>query len=81
MHPASTTPTENAYGPVFFRYSAVPTLDLLIYISWFLRSSIFLVGFYTYTKVAVIHMPSDVILLSENYAWWDKEEDDMYNEQ
>ncbi|QQK81100.1 hypothetical protein HUG20_15145 [Salicibibacter cibi] len=24
MHPALTTPTENAYVPVFFRYSAVP---------------------------------------------------------
>ena len=27
------------------------------------------------------YMSRDVILLSENYAWWDNEEDDIYNEQ
>lgn len=27
------------------------------------------------------YMANDVILLNENYSWWDNEEDDIYNEQ
>jgi|GEM_PF-3344851 len=27
------------------------------------------------------YMDKDVILLGENYSWWDNEEDDIYSEQ
>ena len=27
------------------------------------------------------YMTKDVVLLGENYSWWDTEEDDIYNEQ
>lgn len=27
------------------------------------------------------YMSKDVILLNENFSWWDNEEDDIYNEQ
>ncbi|MDC3414707.1 hypothetical protein NC797_06615 [Aquibacillus sp. 3ASR75-11] len=32
-------------------------------------------------KIKEKYMTSDVILLNENYSWWDNEEDDIYNEQ
>lgn len=32
-------------------------------------------------KVKEKYMTTDVIFLGENYSWWDKEEDDIYNEQ
>lgn len=27
------------------------------------------------------YMAEDVVLLGENYSWWNNEEDDIYNEQ
>lgn len=27
------------------------------------------------------YMATDVILLGDNYSWWDNEEDDIYNER
>jgi len=32
-------------------------------------------------KIKEKYIASDVILLNENYSWWDNEEDDIYNEQ
>lgn len=32
-------------------------------------------------KIKEKYMSTDVILLGENYSWWDNEEDDVYNEQ
>lgn len=32
-------------------------------------------------KIKGKYMARDVILLSENYAWWDNEEDDICNDQ
>lgn len=32
-------------------------------------------------KIKEKYMSKDVILLNENYSWWDNEEDDIYNEQ
>jgi len=32
-------------------------------------------------KIKEKYMATDVILLGENYSWWDNEEDDIYNEQ
>lgn len=32
-------------------------------------------------KIKEKYMDQDVILLGENYSWWDNEEDDIYNEQ
>jgi len=32
-------------------------------------------------KIKEKYMTEDVILLGENYSWWDNEEDDIYNEQ
>lgn len=32
-------------------------------------------------KIKEKYMSEDVVLLGENYSWWDKEEDDIYNEQ
>lgn len=32
-------------------------------------------------KIKEKYMVEDVILLGENYSWWDNEEDDIYNEQ
>jgi len=32
-------------------------------------------------KIKEKYMAKDVILLGENYSWWDNEEDDIYNEQ
>ncbi|MBU6081772.1 MULTISPECIES: hypothetical protein [Bacillaceae] len=32
-------------------------------------------------KIKEKYMTPDVILLGENYSWWDNEEDDIYNEQ
>lgn len=32
-------------------------------------------------KIKEKYMAKDVILLNENYSWWDNEEDDIYNEQ
>lgn len=32
-------------------------------------------------KIKDKYMSGDVILLSENYAWWDNKEDDIYNEK
>ncbi|NWQ44617.1 hypothetical protein MLOOGBEN_28440 [Bacillus sp. EB106-08-02-XG196] len=31
-------------------------------------------------KIREKYMSKDVILLNKNYAWWDNEEDDIYNE-
>lgn len=31
-------------------------------------------------KIKEKYMATDVILLGENYSWWDNEEDDIYNE-
>lgn len=31
-------------------------------------------------KIKEKYMSKDTILLSKNYAWWDNEEDDIYNE-
>ena len=31
-------------------------------------------------KIKDKYMSKDAILLSKNYAWWDNEEDDIYNE-
>lgn len=30
-------------------------------------------------KIKEKYMANDVILLNENYSWWDNEEDDIYN--
>lgn len=32
-------------------------------------------------KIKEKYLASDVVLLNENYSWWDNEEDDIYNEQ
>ncbi|MEI3609400.1 hypothetical protein [Pseudogracilibacillus sp. SO10305] len=32
-------------------------------------------------KIKEKYMAKDVVLLGENYTWWDNEEDDIYNEQ
>lgn len=32
-------------------------------------------------KIKEKYMTKDVILLNENHAWWDNEEDDIYNDQ
>ncbi|MGC4378323.1 hypothetical protein WD019_15560 [Fictibacillus sp. Mic-4] len=32
-------------------------------------------------KIKDKYMSNEVILLGENYAWWDNEEDDIYNEK
>ncbi|GAB4074916.1 hypothetical protein GCM10028778_24190 [Barrientosiimonas marina] len=32
-------------------------------------------------KIKEKYMAPDVILLGENYSWWDNKEDDIYNEQ
>jgi len=32
-------------------------------------------------KIKGKYMTKDVILLGENYSWWDNEEDDMYSEK
>ena len=32
-------------------------------------------------KIKEKYMTEDVILLGENYSWWDNEEDDIYKEQ
>lgn len=32
-------------------------------------------------KIKEKYMAKDVLLLGENYSWWDNEEDDIYNEQ
>ena len=32
-------------------------------------------------KIKEKYMDKGVILLGENYSWWDNEEDDIYNEQ
>ena len=32
-------------------------------------------------KIKEKYMAEDVVLLGENYSWWDNEEDDIYNEQ
>ncbi|MET3683422.1 DNA polymerase III delta prime subunit [Alkalibacillus flavidus] len=32
-------------------------------------------------KIKEKYMSKDVILLNENYNWWDNEEDDIYNEK
>ena len=32
-------------------------------------------------KMKEKYMASDIVLLGENYSWWDNEEDDIYNEQ
>jgi len=32
-------------------------------------------------KIKEKYMDKDVILLGENYSWWDNKEDDIYNEQ
>jgi len=32
-------------------------------------------------KIKEKYMATDVILLGENYSWWDNEEDAIYNEQ
>ncbi len=32
-------------------------------------------------KIKEKYMTPDVILLGENYSWWDNEKDDIYNEQ
>lgn len=32
-------------------------------------------------KIKEKYMATNGILLSENYSWWDNEEDDIYNEQ
>lgn len=32
-------------------------------------------------KIKEKYMNKDVILLGENYSWWDNEVDDIYNEQ
>lgn len=32
-------------------------------------------------KIKEKYMAADVLLLGESYAWWDNEEDDIYNEQ
>ncbi len=31
-------------------------------------------------KINDKYMSKDVILLNENFSWWDNEEDDIYNE-
>jgi len=32
-------------------------------------------------KIKDKYMSKDIILLNENYNWWDNGEDDIYNEQ
>ena len=32
-------------------------------------------------KIIEKYMATNVLLLGENYSWWDNEEDDIYNEQ
>lgn len=32
-------------------------------------------------KIKEIYMAEDVVLLGENYSWWDNEADDIYSEQ
>ncbi|WP_240378009.1 hypothetical protein [Bacillus piscicola] len=31
-------------------------------------------------KIKEKYMATDVLMLGENYSWWDNEEDDIYNE-
>ncbi|GGP16970.1 hypothetical protein [Oceanobacillus neutriphilus] len=32
-------------------------------------------------KIRKKYMATDVVLLGENYSWWDNEEDDIYNDK